>query len=162
LVGGVLTLILLLLPRTADAFALVLIDQNMSQSLAITCSTAVALETIGQNNPLAATTFACLNAAYNFPIAYMPIVDGWGYNHGGVRETFIADGSVGIAACLLMGLLIFLSRDSWRERETERVSDGLAEGDKLFQSNLQSSSVTLDQHFKQSPGHGKPDDLVIG
>jgi hypothetical protein len=75
---------------------------------------------------------------------------------------FIADGSVGIAACLLMGLLLFLSRDSGESESTERVSDGLAEGDKVFRSKLQSSSATLEQHFKQSPGHGKPGELVIG
>jgi PAT family beta-lactamase induction signal transducer AmpG len=119
LVGGVLTLILLLLPRTAGRICASPDRSGHVQSLAVTCSTAIAFETIGSNNPLAATTLACLKAAYNLPIAYMPILDRWGYNHGGVREFFIADGSVGIAACLLMGLLLFLSRDSWRERETK-------------------------------------------
>ena len=54
------TLALILLPRTSGTFALVLIDENMFQALAITCSVAIAFETIGPNNPLAATTFAIL------------------------------------------------------------------------------------------------------
>jgi PAT family beta-lactamase induction signal transducer AmpG len=115
-VGGLLTLILILLPRTAGTFALILIDQNMFQALAITCSVAIAFETIGPNNPLAATTFAVLNAAYNFPIAYMPMVDGWGYSLRGVTGALAIDAAIGITACLLMGLLLFTVRHKWADR----------------------------------------------
>ena len=115
-VGGLLTLILILLPRTAGTFALILIDQNMFQALAITCSVAIAFETIGPDNPLAATTFAVLNAAYNFPIAYMPMVDGWGYSMRGVTGALAIDAAIGITACLLMGLLLFTVRHKWADR----------------------------------------------
>jgi MFS transporter, PAT family, beta-lactamase induction signal transducer AmpG len=107
-VGGLFTLGLILLPRTSGSFALILIDENIFQTLAITCSVAIAFETIGPGNPLAATTFAILNAAYNFPISYMPVVDGWGYSRRGVAGAFAADAGTGIAACLLLGLALFI------------------------------------------------------
>jgi PAT family beta-lactamase induction signal transducer AmpG len=121
LVGGLTTLILILVPRTSGTFALILIDQNMFQALAITCSIAIAFETIGPSNPLAATTFAILNAAYNFPIAYMPMVDGWGYSRGGVTGAFAADAGIGIMACLLIGLVLSLSNCDWIDRPVEKT-----------------------------------------
>jgi MFS transporter, PAT family, beta-lactamase induction signal transducer AmpG len=107
-VGGVFTLGLILLPRTPGSFALALIGENIFQSLAITCSVAIIFEITGRNSPLAATTFALLSAAYAFAIVYMPVVDGWGYSVRGVAGAFAADADIGIAACLMMGLLLFL------------------------------------------------------
>ena len=77
--GSIMTVVLIALPRTAATFALALLAENAFQSLAIACATAISFETTGQNNPLAATNFALLMAAYNVPISYMLVVDGWGY-----------------------------------------------------------------------------------
>lgn len=120
-VGGLFTLALILLPRTSGTFALVLIDENMFQALAITCSVAIAFETIGSNNPLAATTFAILNAAYNLPIAYMPMADGWGYSLRGVTGAFAVDAGIGITASLFMGLLLFLVHRGWMGRPAAKA-----------------------------------------
>jgi MFS transporter, PAT family, beta-lactamase induction signal transducer AmpG len=120
-VGGLFTLALILLPRNSGTFALVLIDENMFQALAITCSVAIAFETIGPNNPLAATTFAILNAAYNLPIAYMPMADGWGYSLRGVTGAFAVDAGIGITASLLMGLLLFLVHRGWIGRPAAKA-----------------------------------------
>ena len=53
--GSIMTLVLILLSRTAPTFALAMLAENAFQSLAIACSTAIYFETSGQNNPLAAT-----------------------------------------------------------------------------------------------------------
>jgi MFS transporter, PAT family, beta-lactamase induction signal transducer AmpG len=114
-VGALYTLALILLPRTAGAFALALIGEQVVQSLAIACCVAVTFETIGQSNPLAATNFNLLTSAYNLPLTYMLVIDGWGYGARGVTGAFLVDASLGIMACLLMGLLLF----AVRSREVE-------------------------------------------
>lgn len=115
-VGGVFTLGLILLRHTPGSFALALIGENIFQSLAITCSIAIVFEITGRDNPLAATTFALLSAAYAFAIVYMPVVDGWGYGLRGVAGAFAVDAGIGIAACLMMGLLLFLLHRTDMER----------------------------------------------
>ncbi len=105
-VGACFTLSLLLLPRTPAVFALAMIGENVFQSLAITGTFAIAFETIGQNNPLAATTFSVLGAACNFPIDYMQLVDGHAYSWHGVSSAFIADALLGILACILLALML--------------------------------------------------------
>jgi MFS transporter, PAT family, beta-lactamase induction signal transducer AmpG len=105
-VGVVFTLLVLLLPRVVWSFALAVIGQNIFQSLAVACSIAICFEIMGQDNPLAATNFAIFSAAYNMPIAYMLIVDGWGYGRWGVTGAFAVDACVGALACLLLGLLL--------------------------------------------------------
>jgi MFS transporter, PAT family, beta-lactamase induction signal transducer AmpG len=109
-VGVVFTLLVLLLPRVQGSFALAVIGENVFQSLAITCSIAICFEIMGQDNPLAATNFAILTAAYSVPLAYMLIVDGWGYGRWGVGGAFGVDAAVGALACLLLGLLLFVYR----------------------------------------------------
>ena len=105
-VGALFTTGLLLLPRSPGSFTLAVVGENVFQSLAITCSIAISFETIGRNNPLAATNFAIFAAAYNVPITYMLVVDGWGYGRAGVTGAFAADAGVGVAACALMGLML--------------------------------------------------------
>jgi PAT family beta-lactamase induction signal transducer AmpG len=105
-VGSLYTLGVLALPRDVTAFALAVVGENIFQGLAITCSTAIAFETTGQNNPLAATNFAVLVGAYNVPISYMLLVDGWGYDRWGVAGAFAVDATIGVCACLMMGVLM--------------------------------------------------------
>ena len=109
-VGSLFTLALMLLPRTPPVFAVAFIGENVFQALAITTSMAIAFETIGRRNPLAATTFCLLNSAFNVPITYMLFVDGWGYAKQGVAGSFAADASLGLIASVLLGaLLIWLT-----------------------------------------------------
>lgn len=105
-VGAVFTLSLLLLPRTPAVFALSLLGENIFQSLAITGSFAIAFETIGQKNPLAATTFSVLGAAFNFPIIYMAVVDGRAYTSHGLVGSYLADAGLGLLCCALLALLL--------------------------------------------------------
>jgi PAT family beta-lactamase induction signal transducer AmpG len=54
-VGSLLTLALIPLPRTAATFAFAMLGEQVFQSVAIACTITVCFETIGQRNPLAAT-----------------------------------------------------------------------------------------------------------
>jgi PAT family beta-lactamase induction signal transducer AmpG len=104
--GSLFTLLLILLPRAPEVFAVAFIGENAFQGLAITISTAIAFETIGRRNPLAATIFCFLISAYNVPITYMLMVDGWGYGRQGVAGGFAADAVLGIVASVLLAALV--------------------------------------------------------
>ncbi len=106
LMGSLFTLVLVLLPRTPAVFAVAFIGENVFQGLAITTSVAIAFETIGRRNPLAATTFCLLISAFNIPITYMLFIDGWGYGKLGVAGSFGVDASMGIVASVLLGALL--------------------------------------------------------
>ncbi|TAN05525.1 MAG: MFS transporter [Rhodanobacteraceae bacterium] len=110
IVGSLFTLSLLLMPHAAWTFVVAIMGENVFQSLGITCSFAIAFETIGQNNPLASTIFAVLSAAGNFPIDYMVAVDGHAYAWHGLSGSLIADAGLGILSCLLLIVLLRLVR----------------------------------------------------
>jgi PAT family beta-lactamase induction signal transducer AmpG len=105
-IGALFTLTLLLLPRTPLAFATALIGENIFQSAAITTSIAIAFETIGYRNPLAATTFSVMVSVLNIPNTYMVVVDGWGYSWRGVEGSLLVDAGASLAACGLLTLLL--------------------------------------------------------
>jgi PAT family beta-lactamase induction signal transducer AmpG len=118
-IGAVFTLALIALPRTPATFALALIGENVFQSAAIVASTAIAFETVGRGNPLAATTYCLMISAFNIANTYMVIVDGWGYSWLGVAGSYVVDASVSLAASLLLAaLLIWLSRSKWDGAQT--------------------------------------------
>lgn len=106
-VGSLFTLALIVLPRTPALFAVAFLGENVFQGLAITTSIAIAFETIGNRNPLAATIYCLLTSAFNIPISYMLFIDGWGYAKQGVAGSFAADASLGILASVLLGALLF-------------------------------------------------------
>jgi PAT family beta-lactamase induction signal transducer AmpG len=98
-------------PQTATTFAIALMGEGIFQSLAIAGAYAIQFEAIGQNNPLAATTFCVLNSATNFSITYMMAVDGKAFGTHGLKGMYVADGGAGILACLgLAILLVAISR----------------------------------------------------
>lgn len=103
LCGAVFTLSLILMPHTPTTFALALIGENVFQALAITASVAIAFETIGQNNPLSATSYCLMVSAFNVPITYMLFVDAAGYDKGGVNGSYLVDGGLSLVVCLAFG-----------------------------------------------------------
>jgi len=111
--GSAFTLSLILLPHTPLTFAIALIGENVFQALAITASIAIAFEAIGRSNPLAATTYAVINAAFNIPITYMLFVDGAGYKRHGIAGSFAADAGLSLTASLLLGTFLI-----WRSRRS--------------------------------------------
>ena len=106
LAGALCTLGLILLPHTPAAYAIILITQNLFQSLAITTSIAVVLETIGRDNPLASTTFCFVASAYGVPISYMLYIDAFGFAHGGIGGSMALDAITGMLASLLLGAML--------------------------------------------------------
>ncbi len=119
-VGASFTLALLLLPRAPATFATALVGENLFQSAAFTISIAIAFETIGERNPLAATTFSVIVSVLNIPNTYMVVIDGWGYAWRGVEGSLLVDAGAGLAACALLALLLgYLWR---RARKPDRRS----------------------------------------
>ncbi len=105
-VGGLFTLSLIVLPHAPWSFALALFGEFLFQAAAFCIQIGIVFETIGKDNPLAATTFAFLTAATNIPVTYMMVADGRGYAMGGVAGSLAMDAGVSIVACLLLGLLL--------------------------------------------------------
>jgi MFS transporter, PAT family, beta-lactamase induction signal transducer AmpG len=103
--GSLFTLSLLLLPHTPSTFALLVLGENIVQACAIACSLGINFEVIGERNPLAATIYALLNAAYNVPITYMLLVDGASYGRWGITGALTVDAVAGLIACLAFGSL---------------------------------------------------------
>jgi PAT family beta-lactamase induction signal transducer AmpG len=119
MVGSLFTLLLLLFARTPLTFAVALTGENLFQALAITAMVAIAFDTIGRNNPLAATTYCLMISASNIPITYMILVDGWGYARSGVAGSFGIDAALSlVAAALLGGLLLWFTRVKLRPSVT--------------------------------------------
>jgi PAT family beta-lactamase induction signal transducer AmpG len=104
--GSLFTLVLIVLPRTPALFGIGFLGENIFQGLAITTSIAIAFETIGPRNPLAATIYCLVTSAFNIPITYMLLIDGWGYGKQGIAGAFAADASFGILASVLLGVLL--------------------------------------------------------
>ncbi len=119
IVGSLFTLGLIFLPHTPTTFAIATIGEYAFQSLAFTAVVAIQLETIGHNNPLAATTFSLLAAASNLPLIYMQIFDGRAYASSGVTGAYLADALICIAACLVLGLLLVLLRKLSTRKQQE-------------------------------------------
>ena len=113
--GGLFTLSLLLLKHTPVTFAIAITGENLFQALAFAAGNAITFETIGQDNPLAATQFSLLIAATNLPIIYMGFVDGKGYDRQGIAGSFLTDACISIAVCALLGWgLVLLRRHEQR------------------------------------------------
>ncbi len=104
--GALFTFFLLLLPRTPWALGVAITGENIFQALAFSVANALTFEVIGPENPAAANLFSLLIAATNLPILYMGFVDGRAYAQGGVVGSFLTDGGISLAVCLLLGLLL--------------------------------------------------------
>jgi PAT family beta-lactamase induction signal transducer AmpG len=109
--GALFTLTLLVVPHSPLGFIVATLGENTFQALAITGAFAIQFETVGQHNPLAATTFSVMYAAVNLSTTYMIWVDGWMFGRHGVGGSYAGDAGLGIAACALLGgLLLLLQR----------------------------------------------------
>jgi MFS transporter, PAT family, beta-lactamase induction signal transducer AmpG len=109
-VGAAFTLALMALPMTPVSFAVALIGENVFQSLALTAAIAIALDTIGQRNPLASTTFCLMVSVLNIPNTYMVVVDGWGYAWRGVDGSLIVDACASLGACFALTMVLRRAR----------------------------------------------------
>lgn len=120
--GALFNLALLLLPATPAAFATAMITENLFLLLSMTVAIAITFDTVGRDNPLAATTFSVLFAAPNVSITYMMYIDAWGYSRGGVAGSFGVDAGTSIVACVAMAAFL-----SWIARRNAAAARPIAE-----------------------------------
>ncbi|KQM66266.1 MULTISPECIES: MFS transporter [unclassified Sphingomonas] len=110
--GACFTLSLSVLPHVPAVFALALFGQNVFQAAAFAVESTIVFRSIGEDNPLAATQFAFLQAATCLPIAYMQALDGQAYDRGGLHAMLATDAGASLLACgLLLPVVLF-----WRAR----------------------------------------------
>lgn len=116
--GAAFTLSLILAPHTPALFAIAMIGQNVAQSAALATVNVVTLQSLGKDNPFAATQFGLLTCASALPITYMQLLDGRSYGAGGLTLMYLVDGGLGILACAVMsGLFALWARRKRDERE---------------------------------------------
>jgi PAT family beta-lactamase induction signal transducer AmpG len=127
IVGGLSTLLLLVLPRTAAIFTLAFVLQNIWQSAGLSTGNALALSSIGKNNPLASTQFAVLTAAMSAPITYMQLVDGHAYGAHGLTGLYLTDGGLDLIACAAMTMLFLYWSRQVRRGGTDSLAAALGE-----------------------------------
>lgn len=104
--GSAFALCLIVLPHVTWSFGVAVFGEFLFQAVAFATQIGIVFETIGAENPLAATTFAFLTAATNVSVTYMMVADGHAYSAGGIAGALGADGAIGIAACLMAGVLL--------------------------------------------------------
>jgi PAT family beta-lactamase induction signal transducer AmpG len=107
IVGGLSTLLLLLLPHTPLVYTWAFVSQNVWQAAALATGNALVLSSLGKDNPVASTQYAMLNASMSAPIAYMQLLDGHAYGAGGLTGLYLTDGGLDLLACTLMSALFF-------------------------------------------------------
>lgn len=122
--GACFTLSLIVLPRTPMVFAVALFGQNIFQAAAFAVETTIVFRSIGQDNPLAATQFAFLQAATCLPIAYMQAVDGDAFDRGGLDLMLATDAGASLTACSVIALVAL--GWVWRRRATRMSAMGPA------------------------------------
>lgn len=103
--GAVFTLSLIGLPHDPLLFGIAMTGENIAQGAALATVTVLSLQSLGEDNPLAATQFGLLTCASNFPITYMQWLDGQAYGAGRLTTMYLADGGLGLIACALLALL---------------------------------------------------------
>jgi PAT family beta-lactamase induction signal transducer AmpG len=109
-VGALFTMALIVLPHGPATFAIAVVGENLFASAAFAVATAIIFDTIGKNNPLAATQFAVLSASLQFPATYMQYIDGVGYGWGGLTGNFLTDSSLSLVTCGILALVLLLMR----------------------------------------------------
>ena len=107
-VGALFTLLLIGLPHTVPVYGLAVIGEAMLQAGAFAIAFAVILVEMGDNNPLAATFFAVINAAQMLPLAYMESIDGDAYGMAKTTGAYLADAGLSLVACSGLAVLLWI------------------------------------------------------
>ncbi|MDE2356102.1 MAG: hypothetical protein KGL69_05045 [Alphaproteobacteria bacterium] len=112
LTGAAFSLALTIAPRTPLWFAAALLGENLFQAAAFSVSNLIALNTLGEDNPLAATQFGLLFAASSVPLTYMQMIDGAAFSARGLNGGLMADAALTALACLALAATLRLFRKS--------------------------------------------------
>lgn len=117
LLGAGFSLLLIGLPRTPALFGVALLGENIFQAAAFAVSNVIALNSLGEDNPLAATQFGLLFASSAVPLTYMQLIDGAAFAAHGLNGGLLADAALTAAACLVLALILRAFRASVAKAE---------------------------------------------
>lgn len=106
LLGASFSLLLIWLPRTPALFGVALLGENVFQAAAFAVSNLITLNSLGEDNPLAATQFGLLFASSAVPLTYMQIIDGGAFAAHGLDGGLFVDAALTAAACLVLALIL--------------------------------------------------------
>jgi PAT family beta-lactamase induction signal transducer AmpG len=106
--GALFTLLLIGLPHAMPVYGLAVIGEALFQAAAFAVGFAVILVEMGDNNPLAATFFAVINASQMLPLAYMEAIDGDAYGLAKTTGAYLADAGVSLVACAALAVLLWV------------------------------------------------------
>lgn len=106
LLGASFSFLLIGLPRTPALFGVALLGENIFQAAAFAVSNLITLNTLGEDNPLAATQFGLLFASSAVPLTYMQVIDGAAFTAHGLDGGLFADAALTAAACLLLAFIL--------------------------------------------------------
>jgi PAT family beta-lactamase induction signal transducer AmpG len=106
LVGAGFSALLIWLPRTPAFFGLALLGENIFQAAAFAVSNLISLNSLGEDNPLAATQFGLLFASSAVPLTYMQLIDGAAFTAHGLDGGLFVDAAVTAVSCLVLALVL--------------------------------------------------------
>jgi PAT family beta-lactamase induction signal transducer AmpG len=106
LLGAGFSLALIGLPRTPVLFGVALLGENIFQAAAFAVSNQISLNSLGEDNPLAATQFGLLFASSAVPLTYMQIIDGAAFTAHGLDGGLFADAALTAGACVALALIL--------------------------------------------------------
>jgi PAT family beta-lactamase induction signal transducer AmpG len=110
LLGAGFSLLLIGLPRTPAMFGVALLGENIFQAAAFAVSNVISLNSLGEDNPLAATQFGLLFASSAIPLTYMQYIDGAAFTAHGLNGGLFADAAMTAGACLVLALVLYAFR----------------------------------------------------
>jgi len=110
LLGAGFSLLLIGLPRTPAMFGVALLGENIFQAAAFAVSNVISLNSLGEDNPLAATQFGLLFASSAIPLTYMQIIDGAAFTAHGLNGGLFADAAMTAGACIVLALILHAFR----------------------------------------------------
>ena len=110
LLGAGFSLALIGLPRTPVLFGVALLGENIFQAAAFAVSNVISLNSLGEDNPLAATQFGLLFASSAAPLTYMQIIDGAAFAAHGLNGGLFVDAALTAAACVALALILHTFR----------------------------------------------------
>jgi len=117
LLGAAFSFLLIGLPRTPALFGAALLGENLFQAAAFAVSNIIALNTLGKDNPLAATQFGLLFASSSVPLTYMQMIDGAAFADHGLQGGLFVDAAITALSCLALALVLWGFRGAVRQAE---------------------------------------------
>jgi PAT family beta-lactamase induction signal transducer AmpG len=119
IVGAGFSLLLIWLPRTPIGFGAALLGENIFQAAAFAVSNVISLNSIGEDNPLAATQFGLLFASSAVPLTYMQLIDGAAFTAHGLNGGLLVDAGLTASACIVLALILRTFRTAVARAEAE-------------------------------------------